>query len=115
MPDRSIFSAAWLLSGIVLAACGGANAPDPMPVDVEAAAQVDSGALLASACSGCHSDQAGAIASLANYAPDQIQSAFQRYKDESDGTTVMHRLARGYSDEDIALVSAYLNQTKHTP
>jgi cytochrome c553 len=30
------------------------------------------------------------------------------YKSETSGTTVMHRLARGYTDEDIALIAAYL-------
>lgn len=30
------------------------------------------------------------------------------YKTEESGTTVMHRLARGYTDEDIALIAAYL-------
>ncbi|KCZ94123.1 c-type cytochrome [Hyphomonas johnsonii] len=30
------------------------------------------------------------------------------YKYDPDGTTVMHRLARGYSDEQIAMISDYL-------
>lgn len=30
------------------------------------------------------------------------------YKTEESGTTVMHRIARGYTDDDIALIAAYL-------
>lgn len=64
---------------------------------------------LALACSGCHSDQSGAIASLAGYSEDMLTESLSRYKTEADGTTVMHRLARGYSDEDIAAIALYLS------
>ncbi|MEO1188099.1 MAG: hypothetical protein AAFW60_03425 [Pseudomonadota bacterium] len=102
------------LSLLGLAACDGdddASSSDDQAVN---AAQLGPGATLAAACSGCHSDVNGAIASLSNYTEAQLQDTLARYKTEVDGTTVMHRLARGYSEEDIALVSAYLSQDEAT-
>lgn len=65
---------------------------------------------LSVACSGCHSERPGAIASLVSYDEANLQARLTQYKTETEGTTVMHRLARGYSDQDIALISAYLGQ-----
>ena len=42
-------------------------------------------------------------------------SALYRAQSETDGTTVMHRLMRGYSDEEIELISAYLGQSGDAP
>lgn len=98
------------LSLLGLAACGGASGPssaDPMAMD---ATLLGTGATLAATCTGCHSDANGAIASLAAHSEAKLQNSLLRYKTEAEGTTVMHRLARGYSDEDIALVSAYLGR-----
>ncbi len=96
------------LSLLGLAACGQATtAKDQAPADT----QLDlpsQGALLAATCSGCHSDQAGAIASLDGYSEPMLIETMLRYKSDVDGTTVMHRLARGYSDEAITAIAAYL-------
>lgn len=102
------------LSLLGLVACSGADVainPNDQAVDAD---QLGPGATLAAACSGCHSDVNGAIVSLSNYTEAQLQDTLARYKTEADGTTVMHRLARGYSEEDIALVSAYLSQDEAT-
>lgn len=91
-----------------LAACGqAATSADPAAPDTQLNA-LSHGALLASTCSGCHSEQAGAIASLGGYSERMLIEAMQKYKTETDGTTVMHRLARGYSDDDIAAIGASL-------
>ena len=96
------------LSLFGLAACGGASDPaDRAPSEIEPVTLSD-GALISMVCSGCHSDQAGAIVTLNDYSESQLVEALSKYKFETDGTTVMHRLARGYSDEDIAKISAYL-------
>ncbi|MEO0551519.1 MAG: hypothetical protein AAFZ91_16505 [Pseudomonadota bacterium] len=74
------------------------------------AAQTGSAAALVMACSGCHSSSSGAIASLDLYETDLLREAMIRYKSETDGTTVMHRIARGYSDEEIDLITAELTK-----
>ena len=101
------------LSALAVAACGGSSEPAPAASDgplVERA--TERGAVLAQACSGCHSESGGAIASLTSYDAAQLRDTLLRYKSETDGTTVMHRLARGYTDDDIDLVSAYLEQVE---
>jgi cytochrome c553 len=66
-------------------------------------------ALLASACSGCHgNDRDAAIASLKGLSAGEIADAFRRYKIDKDGPSAMHRMARGYTDEQIALIADYL-------
>ncbi|MAK62061.1 MAG: hypothetical protein CMK09_13900 [Ponticaulis sp.] len=64
---------------------------------------------LAASCSGCHTPSAeSAIPSLSDRSSEDLFDAFMLYKTEADGTTVMHRIARGYSEADIAEISDYL-------
>ena len=63
---------------------------------------------LALACSGCHGEAGGAIVSLDGYSREQLLTSLSAYKADTGGTTVMHRLMRGYSDTDIEAVSAWL-------
>ena len=93
------------LSLIGLAACGPSG---PQTITSSAPDRLGDAAQLAVTCSGCHSDDNGGIVSLKGYSETALKTAFQRYKTEPDGTTVMHRLARGYTDENIAAISAYL-------
>lgn len=102
------------LSLVGLAACGSAPGPADNASSESHVAKLSDGALISMACSGCHSDQAGEIVSLSNHSESQLVEALSQYKSETDGTTVMHRLARGYSDDDIAKIGAYLG-TKQGP
>lgn len=97
-----LFSAAWLT------ACGGTNQMDANGSSDTVAALTDRSASLVMACSGCHAAGGTGIVSLDTYTEPLLIEALTRYQTEADGTTVMHRLARGYSDEDIALISAAL-------
>ena len=96
------------LSFLSLAACGQATQADDKSALENPADLVNRGALVSSTCSGCHSDQAGAIASLTDYTETMLIQSMNDYKSKTNGTTVMHRLARGYSEEDIVAISAYL-------
>ncbi|MCZ4296500.1 c-type cytochrome [Henriciella marina] len=66
------------------------------------------GQTLALTCSGCHAGAGDAIPDY--YALDRatLEVRLLTYKTEEDGTTVMHRLMRGYGEADIAAVAAYL-------
>ena len=70
--------------------------------------QLSEPASLALACSGCHGTQGGAIANLDGYTADGLSERLMAYKTDAEGTTVMHRLMRGYSDAEIQSVSAYI-------
>ena len=95
------------LSLMGLVACGSDPSNDTIS-ETDIAALTDTGARLALACAGCHSGNSGAIASLSGYDQETLVVRLSDYKSDTTGTTVMHRLARGYSDEEIDLVSAYL-------
>lgn len=110
---------AGLAMSVGLAACDGANGtdtpgtsppvPDAMPGTGQADAALSRAASLALTCSGCHGEADDAIISLSGLSGDTLEQALMRYKRETDGTTVMHRLMRGYGDADIAAVSAHIS------
>ena len=102
-----------ILSG--LAACGGSGGEESTDKAVDVAVATSRSSSLALACSGCHSANSSAVVSLDGYGADAMRAALMRYKSETDGTTVMHRLARGYSDEDIDLLAAYFAADRDLP
>lgn len=65
-------------------------------------------ASLAAACSGCHAGPAEGIVSLEGRDAETIVASLLAYKAETGDSTVMHRLARGYSDEEVRAIAAYL-------
>jgi cytochrome subunit of sulfide dehydrogenase len=90
-----------------ISACGSAPA---LPADMPEHARADLplGAALAMSCSGCHSPAGGAISSLEGRPAEDIRTALLYYYQDTEGTTVMHRMIRGYSEADIDAISAYL-------
>ena len=104
-----------LLAGLLaLAACGTeAETPQASAPLAPASDAQESGSLrgesLALACSGCHGGTDAAIPDLSAYDAETMETLLLTYKEEAEGGTVMHRLMRGYSEEDIAAVSVYLS------
>ncbi len=98
---------AGLLAGAGLAACSPAATPDES-VGAQANAGLSPVAGLALTCSGCHSSMGGGIADISDYTSEAIMTALDRYRLEVDGTTVRHRLTRGYSEDQLQAISDYL-------
>lgn len=96
-----------LLHGIT--ACGSAPAP-PADIPESARAEFPLGAALAMSCSGCHNPAGGTISSLEGRPAENIRNALLYYYQDTEGTTVMHRMIRGYSEADIDAISAYLGE-----
>jgi cytochrome c553 len=80
--------------------------------------QSDQAALLAASCSGCHTQNNGdgdddgndiAIPELNNLSAEQIRNSFRTYR-EHEESTVMSRIAKGFSEEKINLLADYLGQ-----
>lgn len=67
-------------------------------------------ATLASVCTGCHGggESSTAIPSLRGRSAEALAASFLRYKNEAEGPSSMHRMARGYTDVQIQSISAYL-------
>ena len=103
---RPIRPALGLLALLAVAACGqtdgeaGSTGPSTE--------QLSQAATLAAACSGCHVAGGSAIVSLDGEGADAIVASLLTYKAETEGGTVMHRLARGYSETEIRSIAAYL-------
>ena len=106
---------ALLAVGLLVWGCAPPGAPVEDTEQVEPTkgahhAELGRPASLALTCGGCHSAGGDAIKSIDGYTAEAIRTALERYKLESEGTTVMHRLVRGYSDADIQDISAYLGK-----
>jgi cytochrome subunit of sulfide dehydrogenase len=72
----------------------------------QAVADMERGALLTSSCFACHSiDGTGNMPNLVGYPRDLMVSQMQAFKDGSRPGTIMNRLAKGYSDEEIVKIA----------
>lgn len=96
-----------LIAGSCLAACGNSETA-AIRSDVLAAETV----ALAASCSGCHAGSGEAILDISAYSQSQLSEALLNYRNAGDGTTVMHRLARGYSEAEIAQIAAYIGASQ---
>jgi len=68
------------------------------------------GAALAQTCVTCHGPEGqsqGAIPSLATLRSEDMRTALQAFRAETRKSTVMHRIAKGLNEDDMAAVAAY--------
>lgn len=66
--------------------------------------------MLAASCFGCHGTDGkstGSIPALHGKSRNFIVTALQEYKTDASQGTVMNRLAKGYSDEEIELIGEW--------
>ncbi len=75
-----------------------------------------SGAMLASTCEGCHgtagNSDGPATPSIAGMSEDYLVEAMEEFRDGDTQSTIMGRVAKGYSDEEIAMMSAHFANTQ---
>ena len=71
------------------------------------------GRTIGSACFGCHgagSASGAAIPPIILGAPaEYIESSLKEFRDGSRSSTIMQRIAKGYTDEEIAAVAKYFS------
>ncbi len=88
-------------------------------LSANASAAPPSAAMLANACAGCHGTQGGsagpAMPSLAGQSKDAIVVAMQKFKSGDRPSTIMGRLAKGYTDADFAAMGDYFGSQKIHP
>ena len=89
-----------LTLALLLASC---DAPEP-GVD----RRLGQAAALAASCSGCHSTGGSAMTDLSSMSEKAIVTGFLAYRQDQEGSSVMHRIARGYSEQDIRLIARQL-------
>ena len=71
----------------------------------------DKGMVLALSCASCHGTNGaspGSIPKIQGRTADYIEKAMLQFKAGERPATVMNRIAKGYTDEEIKLLSAYL-------
>ena len=71
----------------------------------------DKGMVLALSCASCHGTNGaspGSIPRIQGRSAEYIEKAMLQYKAGERPATVMNRIAKGYTDEEIKLLSAYL-------
>jgi len=93
----------WLAASTLLAASLGAQA------------QVNQVKVWAAACANCHGTdgraQQGGF-NLAGQNKDEMLAKLLAYKNGQRPATIMHQLAKGYTDEQLAQISAYFAAQK---
>ena len=86
----------------------------PLTVYADGAPGDSAGAVLAMSCSGCHgAAAAGArgIPSLAGLSADEIADKLEAYRSGEAQGTLMNRLARGYTKDEIRQLAEALGST----
>lgn len=81
------------------------------PAFAPTAAAAADGRLLAEACLGCHgADNAGAssVAGIAGRPAPELAAQLAAFRANERPATIMGRIARGYSEAEVAAVAAWL-------
>jgi len=67
--------------------------------------------MLADTCVGCHGPEGSSVGpatpSIAGVSAEYFRTVMQEYKKDERHGTIMNRIAKGYSDEEIALMADY--------
>ena len=97
----------WALAAGVLAVSATAQAAPPSP------------AMLSHACAGCHGTNGGSagltMPSLASQSKTAIFDAMKKFKSGERPSTVMGRLAKGYTDAEFEAMAEFFSKQKFHP
>lgn len=99
------------LSGVALLLAGGLVASAP-------AWAIDRGSMLAYTCVGCHGPNGNSVGPASpNIAGLKEETLYEMMKAFQDArpATIMGRIAKGYTDEELKQMSAFFAQQKATP
>lgn len=96
---------------ILLVVAAATSAVLPLPVLAQSAG-TNLGRDLAAACANCHGTNGSSQAGMPGLAGQQRARLAQQMRDFSSGkrpATVMHQIARGYTEEQIEALAAYFS------
>lgn len=71
------------------------------------------GLVLSMPCAGCHSDggkNPSEIPSLSGKSARYIEKKLKAYKNDLEQGTIMNRIAKGYTDEEIQQIATYFER-----
>lgn len=78
-----------------------------------AAGDTSKGAILALSCTACHGPDGaspGSIPAINQLEPSEIEAALRAFRAGTRPATVMDRIAKGYSDAEIGLLSGHFGK-----
>jgi cytochrome c553 len=109
-----------VVAGLAAAAASIASAQQPAPPAPAFAAPnlTEKGVRsMAANCAMCHGTQGrtvdgSSVAPLAGRAVPEIVDAMKAFKEGTRQATIMHQIAKGYSDAEIAAMAAYFSKQK---
>jgi sulfide dehydrogenase cytochrome subunit len=85
-------------------------------ISAAATAAGPNAAMLSNACAGCHGTHGGSagptMPSLAGQSKTAIVEAMNKFKSGERPSTIMGRLAKGYSDDQIAMIGDFFSMQK---
>ena len=79
------------------------------------AEELSRGAMLSASCEGCHGTYGrslGAIPTIAGKSAEYLREALQGFRSGERQATVMGRHVKGYSEEEIRLISEYFSKQR---
>jgi sulfide dehydrogenase cytochrome subunit len=86
-----------------------------LPAVSAAGGELTRGGMLSASCAGCHGPDGrspGAIPGISGKNAEFIRTALQEFRSGKRASTVMGRHAKGYTDEEFALIADYLASRK---
>ena len=99
------FRTGWVLAPLLLQIASPVAA---LPVN-PAAEALSTGCL---GCHGSHGEGHGSIPALRTLSPEALTERFLAFRDDAHQDSVMHRIAKAYSEEDAHLVADVLARKK---
>ncbi len=95
---------------------GWALATGVLAISALAQAAPPSAAMLSNACAGCHGTNGGSagptMPSLASQSKEAIEAAMKKFKSGERPSTIMGRLAKGYSDAEVTAMAEFFSKQK---
>ncbi len=79
---------------------------------VPMAAETPATPLIAEGCAGCHGQSGsgmGQIPRIAGYDRTEFIHVWQEFRDDARPATIMNRIARGYTDDEVAALADYFS------
>lgn len=98
----------------ILALCAAAALLGTVPLSAQGG-DPRLGRSLAATCANCHGTggvSVGEVASLAGKPREEIVHKMQEFKSGARPATIMHQLAKGYTDEQIELLASWFAAQK---
>lgn len=95
---------------VLLSACTGRAVERPAPEGVTY--NVYQAAQLTASCTACHLSGGELLMPVNDRSAAELSYALLTYRSDADGSTVMHRIARGLSEDDIRLIAQHLSQNE---